>query len=211
MSIVKLTNITKRFGSKIVLDNLSLNIEQGDFISVTGSSGKGKTTLLNIIGLIDEPSSGDIEICGYRNPKFFKKEGINLLRNNISYLFQNYGLIEDKDVLYNLRIASRFLKMDKKTERKMFTSVLSEVGLVGYEKRKIYELSGGEQQRVALARILIKPAELILADEPTGSLDPDNRDMVMKVLQKINNDGKTIVVVTHDIEVAQCSKRRITL
>ena len=134
-----------------------------------------------------------------------------LLRNKISYLFQNFALLNDKTVAYNLEIATHFLKYDKKTRAMKFAQALERVGLSGFEQKKVYQLSGGEQQRIALARIMLKPSELILADEPTGSLDEGNRNKVMEILGQLNDEGKTIIVVTHDSEIEKCAKRRINL
>lgn len=211
MVVISLKNICKSFGNKVIFDNFNLNVEEGEFLCITGVSGKGKTTLLNIIGLLEKPDSGSINIMGYDNPEIDSKSGIKLLRSNISYLFQNYGLVDNETVEYNLKIATRFLKLSKNDEKKKIEEALNTVGLSGYEKNKIFQLSGGEQQRVAMARILIKPTSIVLADEPTGSLDSDNRDLIMELLTKVNEQGKTVIIVTHDKEVVKCAKRVIEL
>ncbi len=211
MAVISLKNICKSFGNKVIFDNFNLNVEEGEFLCITGVSGKGKTTLLNIIGLLEKPDSGSINIMGYNNPEIDSKSGIKLLRSNISYLFQNYGLVDNETVEYNLKIATRFLKLSKNDEKKKIEEALNTVGLSGYEKNKIFQLSGGEQQRVAMARILIKPTSIVLADEPTGSLDSDNRDLIMELLTKVNEQGKTVIIVTHDKEVVKCAKRVIEL
>lgn len=211
MVVISLKNICKSFGNKVIFDNFNLNVEEGEFLCITGVSGKGKTTLLNIIGLLEKPDSGSINIMGYDNPEIDSKSGIKLLRSNISYLFQNYGLVDNETVEYNLKIATRFLKLSKNDEKKKIEEALNTVGLSGYEKNKIFQLSGGEQQRVAMARILIKPTSIVLADEPTGSLDSDNRDLIMELLTKVNEQGKTVIIVTHDKEVVKCAKSVIEL
>lgn len=211
MAVISLKNICKSFGNKVIFDNFNLNVEEGEFLCITGVSGKGKTTLLNIIGLLEKPDSGSINIMGYDNPEIDSKSGIKLLRSNISYLFQNYGLVDNETVEYNLKIATRFLKLSKNDEKKKIEEALNTVGFSGYEKNKIFQLSGGEQQRVAMARILIKPTSIVLADEPTGSLDSDNRDLIMELLTKVNEQGKTVIIVTHDKEVVKCAKRVIEL
>jgi putative ABC transport system ATP-binding protein len=124
-------------------------------------------------------------------------------------LFQNYGLIDAESVFENVRIVTRFKKLSKKEERKAIADALEKLGLAGFESKKVFTLSGGEQQRVALAKILIKSPGIILADEPTGSLDEDNRDYVMRILQDLNEEGKTIVVVSHDPQVTQCAKSHL--
>lgn len=209
--IVKLINVTKQFGSHTIFKNLNLSIEENDFVAIIGKSGKGKTTLLNMIGCIEPITSGEINICGIKNPNVNKKTGNTLLRNKISFLFQNYALVDDENVNFNLDIALKFIKVTKSEKYKLKKDALNMVGLSGYESRKIYELSGGEQQRVAIARAMLKPSKIILADEPTGSLDPENRDIVLKLLGQMNNMGKTIIVVTHDSTVANYCKRKIVI
>lgn len=211
MNAISLKNITKKFGNKVIFKNFNLNIKKGDFVSIMGPSGTGKSTLLNIIGLLESKDSGDIKILDYLNPKFNSKEGVYLLRKEISYLFQNYGLVENKTVNYNLKMATHFLKLSKNEENKKIKDALSKVGLENIENEKVYSLSGGEQQRVALAKIILKPSSIILADEPTGSLDEKNRDIVLKILKKFNEDGKTIIVVTHDPIVGEVATTKIKL
>ncbi|MBE6851950.1 MAG: ATP-binding cassette domain-containing protein [Ruminococcus sp.] len=207
---IRLENITKKFGEKLVLDNYSLSIEQGEFVSITGESGKGKTTLLNIIGMLERPDKGNVYIKDQKNPYFNQRSGQKLLRNDIIYLFQNNGLVESETIRYNLDICCRDLKKaDKESEMK---SALQKVGLdESYLKQRVYQLSGGEQQRVAISRIYLRPSTIILADEPTGSLDSQNRDMVMDALKDFHKNGKTIVVVTHDKEVSECAQRIVRL
>ena len=211
MAIISLSNICKKYDENIIFDNYSLDIEQGEFVSIMGKSGAGKSTLLNIIGLLEKPDSGDIVINGVKNPKFQSSTGTKLLRHHISYLFQNYGLVENETVEQNLKVGTRYLKLKKDEENKKISEALEFVGLQGYEKKKVYKLSGGEQQRVAIARVMLKPSEIILADEPTGSLDSENRDMVLSLLTQLNKQGKTVVVVTHDPNVEQSAKRCIKL
>lgn len=211
MSIVSLKHIDKKYYDKVIFEDYNLDIQEGEFVSIMGGSGKGKTTLLNIIGMLDVPDAGEIEICGIKDPKFDKKSGIMLLRNDISYLFQNYGLISSETVLYNLKLSLYFKNISSANEKTRISKVLESVGLANIENKKVYQLSGGEQQRVALAKIMLKSSKLILADEPTGSLDGKNRDMVLDILKTLNDEGRTIVVVTHDPEVARCSKRNINL
>lgn len=209
--IIKLVNVKKKFGSHAIFENLNLNVEENDFVAIVGKSGKGKTTLLNMIGCIEPITSGEINVCGIKNPNINKKSGSHLLRNKISFLFQNYALVDDETVNFNLDIALRFTKSSKSEKATLKKDALKMVGLSGYESRKVYELSGGEQQRIAIARAILKPSNLVLADEPTGSLDPENRDIVLKLLSKMNEMGKTIIVVTHDSTVADYCKRKIII
>lgn len=198
MSIVELNNICKKYGDKEIFKNFNLKVEDGDFVSIMGVSGSGKSTLLNIIGMLEKADSGDIEILGVKNPKFNSRNGIKLLRNGMSYLFQNYGLVNSESVLYNLKIATKYLECSKSEKSQRIAEALEKVGLSGFEKKKIYQLSGGEQQRVAMAKIILKSSKLILADEPTGSLDADNRKDVLNLLNEMNKNGSTVIVVTHD-------------
>ncbi|CAG7839351.1 Lipoprotein-releasing system ATP-binding protein LolD [Clostridium haemolyticum] len=209
--IIKLVNVKKKFGSHAIFENLNLNVEENDFVAIVGKSGKGKTTLLNMIGCIEPITSGEINVCGIKNPNINKKSGSQLLRNKISFLFQNYALVDDETVNFNLDIALRFTKSSKSEKATLKKDALKMVGLSGYESRKVYELSGGEQQRIAIARAILKPSNLVLADEPTGSLDPENRDIILKLLSKMNEMGKTIIVVTHDSTVADYCKRKIII
>lgn len=211
MSVIRLEGICKSFGEKNLFNNLSMEIEQGEFVSIMGESGAGKTTLLNIIGMLEPPDRGNVTVCGQQSSSFSSRTATSLRRNHISYLMQNYGLIDTETVKYNLSISVHFKKLSKAQKKQLFSSALERVGLPGYEKRKIYTLSGGEQQRIALAKIIVKSPQLILADEPTGSLDARNRDIVLAMLRQFNEEGKTIVVVTHDPTVSACAKKHINL
>lgn len=193
--IVELNNINKSYGDKVVLNNLNLNVEAGKFTVIMGASGSGKSTLLNIIGLLDKADSGNVVLFGQKNIKPFSKKAEKILREKIGYLFQNFALVENETVAYNLKLALDNIRGNKKDRIK---EALKEVGLEGYENKKIFKCSGGEQQRVAIARLLLKPCELILADEPTGSLDVKNREIVIRLLKKMQSQGKTIIVVSHD-------------
>ena len=211
MSIIKMSDITKKYGDKTILDHFNMEISEGDFVAITGPSGCGKSTLLNILGLIEPFDSGEYEIFGIKNPNIDSSNAVHLLRDKISYLFQNFALINDNTVYYNLEIALHFLKHSKIEKDSLIASALETVGLSGFENKKIYQLSGGEQQRVALARIMLKPSKLILADEPTGSLDVGNRDKIMDILTSLNQKGKTIIIVTHDQNIVACAKNVIRL
>ena len=176
-----------------------------------GESGAGKTTLLNMMGLLERPDSGVVTICGQKNPAFSSHAAVELRRHHISYLFQNYGLIDTETVESNMRTATHFKQVSRKKERRLIAAALEQVGLQGYEQRKVYTLSGGEQQRVALAKVIAKSPQIIFADEPTGSLDEHNRSYVMEILKELNHRGKTIVVVTHDPFVNACATSHMML
>ena len=209
MSAVKLQNVMKKFDNKVVLDNLNLEIDAGELVAITGKSGKGKTTILNIIGMLEKPDSGKVLLFGKETSK---KNMSQLLREKVAYLFQNFALIDNESIEKNLDVALVYSKLSKKEKQHEMKKALAEVGLDEKElSQKIYSLSGGEQQRVALARALLKPCELVLADEPTGSLDEENRNDVMRLLKKLHEQGKTVVVVTHDPYIAQNCRKIITL
>lgn len=210
-SIIKLKNINKSYKNKKVLRDFSLEVEDGEMVAIVGASGKGKSTLLNIIGLLDLPDSGDVIIDGNKNVKPNTSKANKILRSTISYLFQNFALVDNKSVLENLLIGVKYSKGSKKEKINNIKSVLEKVELSGYEDKKVYELSGGEQQRVAIARIMLKPSKIVLADEPTGSLDEKNRNLVVELITKINALGKTVIIVTHDKVVANACTRSINL
>lgn len=203
MSIIcELTNIKKRFQNHTVLDDFSMQVKQGDFLAITGKSGSGKTTILNIIGLLEKQDKGNLQLFGYKNPSLQSKDGKEILRNKLSYLFQNYALVDNETVSQNLEISFLSLKCSNEKKKELKVSALEKVGLKADLKQKVFSLSGGEQQRLAIARLLIKPCELILADEPTGSLDASNRNEILTLLQNLNQEGKTIIIVTHDDYIA---------
>ena len=209
--MIELENITKTIGGKVILDNLSLRIDQGDLVAIVGKSGSGKSTLLNLLGLIDSDYSGRYEIFGQTNLAVNSAKSQIIIREHISYLFQNFALIDDETVEYNLMLALKYVKLSKKDKLKKLEEILERVGLSATLHQKVSELSGGEQQRIAVARAILKPSQLILADEPTGSLDPENRDLVLKFLLEMNREGETVIIVTHDAYVAQQCHRIIEL
>ena len=195
MKAIKIINMNKSYQDNIIFDKFNFEVEENTFNVVMGVSGSGKSTLLNIIGLLDKADSGDVILFGEKNIKPFSRKAEKMLREKIGYLFQNFALVENETVEYNLKLALDNIKADKKEKIK---EVLKEVQLEGYENKKIYKCSGGEQQRVAIARLLLKQCDLILADEPTGSLDESNREIIIKLLKRMQDSGKTIVVVSHD-------------
>lgn len=196
--MIEFVDVSKTYGDNQVLDKVNFVIDEGDFFLISGASGKGKSTILNIIGMLDKPSSGNFTIKGLNNPLIEKAEGRKLLKQHISYLFQNYGLVENETIDYNLDMALRFKKLSSKQRVAEKEKALKRVNLEKNLSAKVYSLSGGEQQRVAIAKVLLKDSDIILCDEPTGSLDIENRDGIIALLQKLNERGKTIVIVSHD-------------
>lgn len=205
--MIELININKSYYELEIFNDFNLKINEGDFVMITGSSGSGKTTLLNIIGLIENFDHGTLKVLDYTNPKLLKKSGRTLLKNNYGYLFQNFGLIDNISIYENLKISTKYNKKSK-------TDIIKTLKMVGINKDLdtiIYTLSGGEQQRVAIAKLMLKDADIILCDEPTGSLDKENRDIVMSILTKLHKQGKTLIMVTHDSEILSLASRVISL
>lgn len=196
-----------------ILKNVNLNIDAGELISITGKSGAGKTTLLNVIGLIDTYDSG----AYYFNDELVKRNGTawnSTMRNReIGYIMQNFSLIEDYTVAENVMMPLDFSqkKIKLAEKNKMVDAALEHVGMLDRKKQKCKKLSGGEKQRVAIARAIVNNPSLILADEPTGSLDTQNSEAVFEILKQLNLDGKTIIIVTHDIELAEKCDRKIVI
>lgn len=211
MYVIEAENLIKKYEKKLVINNISFNVSEGEFVCIHGKSGCGKSTLLNIIGLIENHDEGLIKLFGKEINRNSVMARQKIIRYKIGYLFQNYALIDNISVIDNLLIGMKYVKASQKDKKRMIADVLSKVGLKGYENQMIYKLSGGEQQRVAIARLMLKPSELILADEPTGSLDSENRDIVMKLLKKMNYEGKTILMVSHDKIVVNSADRVIEL
>jgi putative ABC transport system ATP-binding protein len=191
--LIEFIRINKSYKDKQIFSNFNLLIKDNEFVLIKGDSGQGKTTLLNLLGLLDKPDSGNIIIEG----KSYKELNLKEMRRYVfSYVFQNYGLIDEETVEKNLLVPLMYRKdIDKKKEIKI---ALEKVGLCGYEKKKIYELSGGEQQRVAISRLLMKESKYIFADEPTGNLDDKNSALVYNLLKKLHEEGRTVIVATHD-------------
>ena len=208
MSVIKFENVNKEFHQQVVLKDFNLEIEENKITVLSGPSGCGKSTILNLMGLLDKPTSGTVELFGEKAPKPFSGRASKLLRYKIGYLFQNFALVDNKTVAYNLKIALEHVKADK---QEMIASVLRDVGLDGFEKKKIFQCSGGEQQRIAIARLLLKPCDLVLCDEPTGSLDKDNKELVFDLLRTLKRRGKTIVVVSHDQDMVDVADTVVRL
>ncbi|GIP63536.1 bacteriocin ABC transporter ATP-binding protein [Virgibacillus pantothenticus] len=206
--MIEVNKLTKSYLGKKIIHNLSFTIKDGDIVALVGPSGAGKSTLLNLIGGIEPFDSGEIKIDNQSLSN--AKQRISLLRYKVGFLFQNYALIDQETVDKNLEIALKF-NTTEKNKQELKKEVLSKVGLVDKLSHKVYQLSGGQQQRVALARLMLKPCSIILADEPTGALDSDNRDLVLQHLKQFNEAGKTIIVATHDEVVADFADYRIEL
>lgn len=191
---IKLVNVHKAYGQHVIFDNLSLTIPSKQMTVICGASGCGKTTLLNMIGLVEPYQKGTITYDGVQIKSGREKR--KMLRNIIGFIFQDFGLIENESIEANMNMVAKIRRLKNRSAR--IENSLSKVSLDLELKRKIYELSGGEQQRVAIAKTLLKNPDLILADEPTASLDEQNKTVVLELLQHFVTKGKTVIIVSHD-------------
>jgi putative ABC transport system ATP-binding protein len=191
--MIVVRSLSKSFGPRTLWSDLNFAVRDGEMLAVTGPSGAGKSTLLNCIGLLESPSSGQILYEDTDIIRFSRKRRRHFRRDTLGYLFQSYALIENATVADNLEIAAT-ARRDRGSRCR---AALERVALAGREKEKIHHLSGGEQQRVALARLLVKRPSLILADEPTGALDHDNATMVIDILREMSDKGCAVIIATH--------------
>ncbi len=208
MDILTLSGISKIYGDLKALDNINLTVEEGEWLSIMGPSGSGKTTLMNIIGCMDKPSLGKIDLAGQDISKLSSKELTVVRRDTIGLVFQQFHLVNYLTALENVMMAQYYHSMPDEEEA---MEALASVGLKERAKHLPNQLSGGEQQRVCIARALINHPKLLLADEPTGNLDEKNELLVMEIFEKLHNTGSTIIVVTHDPEVADQAERMVVL
>ncbi|WP_291089728.1 MULTISPECIES: ABC transporter ATP-binding protein [unclassified Empedobacter] len=194
-----------------VLKGINLEITEGEFVAIMGSSGSGKSTLLNIIGMLDEHDTGIYELDGVRIEKLNETKAANYRNKFLGFIFQSYNLIGFKNVLENVALPLYYQKVKRSDRNKIALSYLERVGLEPWATHMPNELSGGQKQRVAIARALAAKPKLLLADEPTGALDTKTSQEVMHLIQEINDEGKTIVMVTHEDDIANMCKRIVRL
>lgn len=207
MSIIQLKNVGKKIRDEEILRNINLSVKKGEFISIIGPSGSGKSSLLYIIGLLDSPSNGEVFVEG-REINFQETHEIAKLRNQkFGFIFQFHYLISEFTLLENVMVP--MLKAGKLVDeaRERAYTLLEKLGLKGKEKRKPFQISGGEQQRVAIARALANEPIVIIADEPTGNLDSKNTAIVMEIFCKLHLEGKTVIMVTHEVELTERTER----
>lgn len=213
--MINLTNIEKVYRTSsietLALNNINLTIRKGEFVSIMGPSGCGKSTLLNIMGLLDEPSKGTVELDGQRVASYRDKELAHLRNQKIGFIFQSFHLINDLSVLDNVEIPLLYRSANGKPRQTYAKEALEKVGLSNRIKHFPKQLSGGQKQRVAIARAIVGKPEIILADEPTGNLDSAMGTEIMNILQGLNDEGATIVMVTHDESMAKRTHRLIRL
>ncbi|MBE9389009.1 ABC transporter ATP-binding protein [Vagococcus salmoninarum] len=194
--MIILKKLSKHYGKNVIIKELDLEIPTTGLTCITGQSGAGKTTLLNLISLIEKPSTGTISFSGnhYDSPAELRK-----IRRRFGYMFQNYGLVDGDSVRQNLDLGTYFAHIPKKEKNTFYRRALEKVGLnANFLSKKVQTLSGGEQQRVALARIILAQPDYVFADEPTGNLDEENRNLVFDILKKVATDGIPVIYVSHD-------------
>ena len=208
MSLLELKNISKIYGDLHALDNVSLNIEKGEWIAIMGPSGSGKSTMMNIIGCLDRPSTGEVIFDGKDISRESRRRLTELHRDKIGLVFQQFHLINYLNAVENVMVAQYYHSMPDEKEA---LAALERVGLKDRAKHLPSQLSGGEQQRVCIARALTNSPELILADEPTGNLDEANENIVLGIFRQLHKEGTSLIVVTHDPEVGEEAQRIVRL
>ena len=208
MSLLELKNISKIYGDLKALDNVSLHVDQGEWVAIMGPSGSGKSTMMNIIGCMDKPTKGEVLLDGVDISKESSKNLTDIRRDKIGLIFQQFHMVNYLTAAENVMVSQYYNSM---TDEKEALEALEGVGLRERARHLPSQLSGGEQQRVCVARALINHPELILADEPTGNLDEANENIVLDLFAQLHKEGTTLIVVTHDPEVAEAAQRTIVL
>lgn len=212
-SLIEMIGITKEIKSRKILNSINLKVYPGEFISIMGISGAGKTTLLNIIALLDKATSGEYTVEGKLSEKLSAREQAGIRNKLFGFIMQDFALIENYSVFLNIEIPLLYSQdnKDRKENKLRIRELLKEFGLKGKEEQLVSTLSGGERQRVALIRAIVNNPKIILADEPTSALDSTSKQYVCEFLKKLNKEGKTVILVTHDEEVSKIAKRKIVL
>lgn len=212
MNAVEIMDVTKKYGDRVIFDHINMEIREGEMTALIGPSGCGKSTLLNIIGLLEDFNNGKVRIFRKEIPRINSRKATMLRRNTVNYLFQSSALVGDMTVYQNLMLAMHFVRISQKEKEIRINRMLHEVGLPKMKSAVVNTLSGGEQQRVALARTLLKPGKLILADEPTGALDEKSAEKVFLLLRDLCVQyKKTVIMVTHNMELARKADRVVNL
>jgi putative ABC transport system ATP-binding protein len=213
--LIKTENLTKIYRTDeietVSLDSMNLTIEDGEFVAIMGPSGCGKSTLLNLVGLLDNPSEGNYYFLGTEVSKFSERQRADMRKANIGFVFQSFNLIDELTVFENIELPLLYLGMSTADRKQKVTVVMERMEIAHRSKHFPQQLSGGQQQRVAVCRAIVANPKLILADEPTGNLDSKNGEEVMKILTQLNDQGTTVVMVTHSTEHARYAKRVINV
>ena len=208
MSLLELKDVSKIYGDLHALDHVSLTVDQGEWVAIMGPSGSGKSTMMNIIGCMDKPTEGEVLLDGIDISRETARNLTTIRRDKIGLIFQQFHLISYMTAVENVMMAQYYHSVPDEKEA---MEALDRVGLADRAKHLPSQLSGGEQQRVCVARALINYPEIILADEPTGNLDEANEETVVELFRKLHEDGTTLIVVTHDPEVADVAQRTLVL
>jgi len=215
MDMIKTVNLQKIFKTEEVetwaLNNVSIEVNEGEFVAVMGPSGCGKSTLLNILGLLDNPTDGEYYLCGTEVSKFSESERSKLRKGVIGFVFQSFNLIDELNVYENIELPLLYMGIPSAERKSRINAALERMSIMHRAKHFPQQLSGGQQQRVAIARAVVANPKIILADEPTGNLDSKNGKEVMELLKELNNDGSTIVMVTHSQHDAGYAQRIVNL
>ncbi|MDP9805761.1 cell division transport system ATP-binding protein [Trueperella bonasi] len=208
--MITFDNVTKIYqrGAAPALDDVSLNIDRGEFVFLVGASGSGKSTMLALVLAEERPTSGKVHVLG-KDLSGVSSRRVPYLRRQIGTVFQDFRLLSDKNVFDNVALAMQVIGKPRHAIHKEVPQVLELVGLNGKEKRRMHELSGGEKQRVAIARAMVNRPELLLADEPTGNLDHKTALGIMRLLDRINRQGTTVVMATHDQAIVNQLRKRV--
>lgn len=213
--MIKVTDLSKVFRTEEIettaLNGVSFEINDGEFVAIMGPSGCGKSTLLNILGLLDNPSGGNYQLLGNEVGQLKEKERTKFRKGNIGFVFQSFNLIDELNVFENVELPLRYLNISAGERKQKVNEILKRMGISHRAKHFPQQLSGGQQQRVAIARAVVSNPKLILADEPTGNLDSKNGKEVMELLSELNQEGTTIVMVTHSQKDAAVAQRVINL
>ena len=209
LPIIALDDVSKQYQTGVdALKHVTLQIENGEFVFIVGKSGSGKSTFIKLLLKELDPTSGKLYIAG-RLVNKLKRKQVPMYRRNIGVVFQDFRLLKDRNVYENVAFAQRVIGRPTRVIRKRVPEVLQEVGLAGKYKAYPDELSGGEQQRVALARALVNRPDILLADEPTGNLDPKTSEEIMALMEQINDRGTTVLVVTHNKDIVNAMRKRV--
>ena len=213
--MIELTNINKtiKMGNEEIraLDNVNFKVQKGEFVSIVGPSGSGKSTLMNILGLLDIADSGEYLLDNQNVSQLSDNKQAVMRNKKIGFIFQGFNLLGKLNAIENVQVSLMYQGITGRKSKELALTYLEKVGLREREKHIPTQLSGGQQQRVAIARALVNSPEIILADEPTGALDSKTGLEIMNLLQQMNNEGQTIILITHDINIAKMSKRMVRI
>lgn len=210
--MIELKNIVKKYGKDVTaLKGIDMSVKKGEFVSVIGKSGSGKSTLMNILGCLDTATDGEYYFCGENVCRLRESRIEEIRRERIGFIFQGFNLIPELDATENVMLPLKYKGIGKRERLKMAEKALEAVGLAERMNHKPSEMSGGQQQRTAIARAIAGNPEIILADEPTGNLDTDSGNQIMGIITDLKRQGRTIILITHDNNIAHCADRIICI